>query len=224
MILFSSSSTSPDISDAGDYIFRTAISALKVGADIGNTLWADGVRKLATITEATDYAEGARRSAVTQFEKLGGVVLAAEGYPTEAIDFRTQLTKLLNVSPDAILVAAQGEVSGGTIIKQVRELGYDGPIYSEIVPTGSNALDIAGEAATGLKAVVPNPDLETDIGKDFLASFDAPLRHRPLALVPGLGLRRRLHCRRMPAADQRRPGCRRLPGLPLRPDLERGHR
>ncbi len=52
-------------------------------------------------------------------------------------------------------------------------LGYDGPIYSEVVPTGSNALDIAGEAATGLKAVVPNPDLETDIGREFLASFNA---------------------------------------------------
>ncbi len=173
VILFSSSSTSPDISDAGDYIFRTAINSLKVGADIGNSLWVDGMRTIGTITEATDYAEGARRSAVTQFEKLGGVVVAAESYPSDAIDFRTQLTKLLNASPEAILVAAQGEVSGGTIIKQVRELGYDGPIYSEIVPTGSNALDIAGEAATGLKAVVPNPDLETDIGKEFLASFNA---------------------------------------------------
>ena len=173
VILFSPSSTSPDISDAGDYIFRTAINSLKVGTDIGNTLWADGMRTIGTITEATDYAEGARRSAVTQFEKLGGVVVAAESYPSEAIDFRTQLTKLLNANADAILVAAQGEVSGGTIIKQVRELGYDGPIYSEVVPTGSNALDIAGEAATGLKAVVPNPDLETDIGKEFLASFNA---------------------------------------------------
>ena len=173
VVLFSASSTSPDISDAGDYIFRTAINSLKVGADIGNTLWADGARTIGTITEATDYAEGARRSAVTQFEKLGGAVVAAESYPTEATDFRTQLTKLLNANPDAVLVAAQGEVSGGTIIKQVRELGYEGPIYSEVVPTGSNSLDIAGEAATGLKAVVPNPDLETDIGREFLASFNA---------------------------------------------------
>ena len=173
VVLFSPSSTSPDITDAGDYIFRTAINSLKVGADIGNTLWADGIRSIGTITEATDYAEGARRSVVAQFEKLGGLVVVAESYPTDAIDFRSQLTKLLTANADAIVVAAQGEVSGGTIIKQARELGYDGPIYSEVVPTGSNALDIAGKAATGLKAVVPNPDLETDIGKEFLASFNA---------------------------------------------------
>ena len=171
VILLSPSSTSPDITDAGDYIFRTAINSLQVGTDLGNTLRADGARTIATITEATDYAEGVRRSAVTQFEKLGGTVAAAESYPSDAIDFRSQLTKLLGAEADAILLAAQGEVSGGTIIKQARELGYDGPIYSEVVPTGTNALEIAGEAATGLKAVVPDPDLKTSIGKDFLADF-----------------------------------------------------
>ena len=179
VILLSPSATSPDITEAGDYIFRTAISSLKVGADIGNTLWADGARGIVTITEATDYVEGVRRTAVAQFEKLGGSVLAAESYSSDVVDFRSPLTKLLAKNPDAILVGAQGEVSGGTIVKQARELGYEGPIYSEVVSTGANALSIAGEAATGLKAVVPNPDLETTVGKEFLASFRA--RHGVVA-------------------------------------------
>ena len=173
VVILSPSSTSPDITFAGDYIFRTAINALQVGTDIGNTLWAEGARKIVTITEATDYVEGMRRTAVAQFEKLGGSVGAAESYSTEVFDFRSSLTKLLGKDPDAILLGAQSETSGGTIIKQARELGYDGPIYSEVVPTGSNALEIAGDAATGLKAVVPNPDLATTVGKDFLADFKA---------------------------------------------------
>ena len=114
-----------------------------------------------------------RRVAVAHFEKLGGVVVAVESYPSDAIDFRSQLTKLLNANADTILLAAQGEVSGGTIVKQARELGYEGPIYSEVVATGPSALSIAGEAATGLRAVVPNPDLETDVGREFLASFNS---------------------------------------------------
>ena len=171
VILLSPSSTSPDITDAGDYIFRTAINSQQVGTDIGNLLWADGARTIVTITEATDYAEGSRRSAVAQFEKLGGTVAAAESYPSDAIDFRSQLSKLLSADADALFLAAQGEVSGGTIVKQARELGYQGTIYSEVVPTGANALDIAGEAATGLKAVVPDPDLNTATGKEFLTAF-----------------------------------------------------
>ncbi len=182
VVLFSASATSPDIASAGDYIFRTAINDLRLGIDIGNTLWVDGVRKIATITEATDYAEGARRTAVAQFEKLGGSVVAAESYSSDVIDFRSQLTKLFNENPDALLLAAQGEVSGGTIIKQARELGYGGPIYSEIVPTAPDALSIAGDAATGLKAIVPNPNLTSAAGKEFLANFKT--RYGVVASLP----------------------------------------
>ncbi len=173
VVLLSPSSTSPDITNAGDYIFRTAINALLVGTDIGNTLWVEGVRRLATLTESTDYVEGVRRTVVTRFEELGGTVTAAESYSSDIIDFRSQITKLINEEPDAMLVAVQGEASGGTILKQVRELGYNGPIYSEIVPTGTEALKIAGEAATGLKAVVPNPDLDTSVGREFLVNYKA---------------------------------------------------
>ncbi len=173
VIMLSPSATSPDIATAGDYIFRTAINDLNLGIDTGNTLWADGIRVIATITEATDYAEGARRTSVAQFEKLGGSVVAAESYSSDVTDFRSQVTKLINESPEALLLAAQSEFSGGTIVRQARDLGYTGPIYSEVVPTQPQALEIAGEAATGLKAIVPDPDLRTATGEDFLANYEA---------------------------------------------------
>ena len=173
VILLSASATSPDIASAGEYIYRTAINDLQLGIDIGNTMWVDGVRNLATITESTDYAEGARRTSVARFEELGGTVVAAEAYSTDVIEFRSQITKLINEDPDAILLTAQGEVSGGTVVKQARELGYEGQIYSEVVPTQPDALSIAGDAATGLKAVVPDEDLATDTGRNFLSNFEA---------------------------------------------------
>ncbi len=182
VILLSPSATSPDIANAGDYIFRTAINDLQLGIDIGNLLWVDGARNIVTITESTDYAEGARRTAVAQFERLGGTIAAAEHYSSEVTDFRSQLTKLLAVDPDALLLAAQGEASGGTIVRQARELGYAGPIYSEVVPTGPEALNIAGDSATGLKAVVPNPDLTSSVGKDFLENYKA--RYGSVATLP----------------------------------------
>ena len=171
VVLFSASATSPDIENAGDYIFRTAINDAKLGVDAGNTMWADGVRTLATINESTDYAEGVQKTSTEQFVKLGGTVVAEEKYSTDVTDFRTQLTKLFAENPDAVLLAAQSEFSGGTILKQARELGYTGTFYSEVVPTGTTALEIAGESATGLKAIIPSPDLETQKGKEFLENF-----------------------------------------------------
>ena len=94
-----------------------------VGHRHRHVVWADGIRRLATITEATDYAEGVRRTTVEQFQKLGGELVAEERYASDVTDFRSQLTKLLNENPDALHIGAQSEFSGGTIVKQVRELG-----------------------------------------------------------------------------------------------------
>ena len=171
VVMLSASATNPDIAEAGDYIFRTAINDDNLGVDTGNTMWVDGIKTVATMTETTDYAEGVRRTSVAQFEKNGGSVVAEERYGSDATDFRSQVTKLIGANPDAIHVAAQSEFTGGTIVKQLRELGYAGPIYGESVVSGTQALEIAGDAAAGLKAIIPSPDLDTERGREFLSSF-----------------------------------------------------
>ena len=185
VIMFSGLATSPDIADAGDYIFRTALNDVQLGIDTGNLIWADGARKLATITEATDYAEGVRRTTVEQFQKLGGELVAEERYASDVTDFRTQLTKLLNANPNALHIAAQAEFSGGTIIKQARELGYDGPIYSEIVPVGATALEIAGDAATGVKAILTDLDPNNTTAQEMIANFRERYEYVTLAWYIG---------------------------------------
>ena len=171
IILFSGLASNPDIAHAGDYIFRTQISDVQVGIDTGKTLWADGIRRLATITESTDYAEGVRRTSVAQFEKLGGELVAEERYSSDVTDFRSQIEKLVVSNPDAIHLAPQSEFAAGAIIKQAREIGYEGPIYAETVSVGATALEIAGDAATGMKAITADLDPANGKGQEVLANF-----------------------------------------------------
>ena len=171
VILFSGLASNPDIANAGDYIFRTQISDVQVGIDTGNVLWADGVRTLATITESTDYAEGVRRTSVAQFEKRGGRVVAEERYASDITDFRSQLSKLIDAAPDALHLAPQSEFSAGTILKQAREVGYEGPIYAETVSVGTTALEIAGDAATGMKTITADLDPDNRKAQEVLADF-----------------------------------------------------
>ena len=178
------------------------MSDAQLGIDTGNELWADGIRRLATMTESTDYAEGVRRTTVEQFTKLGGEVVAEERYASDVTDFRTQLTKLIEQNPDAIHVAAQSEFAGGTIVKQLGELGYEGQLYSEVVPVGATALEIAGEAATGLKAVTADLDPANQKASDVLSNFKGQLRLRHPGVVPGLRLRRRVHRRGVSQEDR----------------------
>ena len=185
VVLFSGLASNPDIANAGDYIFRTQISDLEVGINTGNVLWADGIRALATITEETDYAEGVRRTSAAQFEKNGGKVIAQERYGSDTTDFRSQLTKLFKANPDALHIAPQSEFAAGTIVKQARELGYVGPIYGETITVGTTALDIAGDAATGLKAITAAPDPNNEKAQEVLANFRA--RYKYLTLPWHLG-------------------------------------
>ena len=171
VILFSGLATNPDIANAGDYIFRTSMNDLQVGEDTGNVMWADGIRTLATITESTDYAEGVRRTSVEQFEKRGGEVIGSESYASDIIDFRSQLTKLIGSNPDALHVAAQAEASGGTIVKQARELGWDGPIYGDIVVAGTTAQELAGDAATAVKAIIADLDPGNATAQEVINNF-----------------------------------------------------
>ena len=171
VILFSGLASHPDIANAGDYIFRTQISDVQAGIDTGNLLWADGIRNLATITESTDYAEGVRRTSVAQFEKRGGVVAAAEYYASDVTDFRTQLSKLVDANPDALHLAPQSEFAAGAIVSQAREVGYNGPIYAETISVGTTALDIAGDAATGMKAITADLDPDNAKAQEVLTNF-----------------------------------------------------
>ena len=171
IVLFSGLASNPDIANAGDYIFRTQISDIQVGIDTGNVLWADGIRTLATITEATDYAEGVRRTSVAQFEKRGGRVVAEERYASDVTDYRSQLGKLFAANPDALHLSPQSEFAAGTIIKQARELGFEGPIYAETVSVGTTALEIAGDAATGMKAITADLDPDNQKAQEVLANF-----------------------------------------------------
>ena len=171
VILFSGLASNPDIADAGDYIFRTQISDIEVGMRTGDALWADGIRTLATITEETDYAEGVRRTTVARFEENGGAVVAAERFGSDVTDFRSQLTKLFEANPDALHIAPQAEFAAGTIIKQARELGYAGPIYGDTITVGTTSLEIAGDAATGVKAITAAPDPNNAKTQSVLADF-----------------------------------------------------
>ena len=171
VVLFSGLASTPDIAHAGDYIFRTQISDVEVGVSTGNLLWADGIRALATISEETDYADGVRRGSVAQFEKNGGVVIKSERFISDSTDFRSQLTKLFEANPDALYMAPQSEFAAGTIINQARELGYTGPIYGETITVGATALEIAGDAATGVKAITAAPDPDNAVAQELLARF-----------------------------------------------------
>ena len=51
------------------------------------------------------------------------------------------------------------------------ELGYTGPIFSEVVVVGTTALEVAGEAATGVVAITADLDPANQKAQEVLRNF-----------------------------------------------------
>lgn len=84
------------------------------------------VKRLAMLYVNYEYGVEMRDQCKSEFGKIGVDLVASEAHPNSATDLRAQMTKLLEMKPDAIYLAAIG---GGSIpvgIRAGRELGYEG--------------------------------------------------------------------------------------------------
>ncbi len=124
VILISPSSTSPDITKAGDFVFRVAPSDAYAGIVASEYAFNElEARKAAIISETTDYAQGLRNIFKENFVKLGGEIVADETYNPDDADFRTQITKAKAADPDIFYLVPQTPQKAILLVKQIKEAG-----------------------------------------------------------------------------------------------------
>lgn len=152
-------SSAPDITYAGDYVFRnrekTTQQSEKMADFIFNTL---GIKEIATLFMNDDTGKAHHSTLVENFEKLGGEVLISETYNPGAVDFRTQLTKIKAVNPEVIHLASKPK-DVGMILKQAKELAIEAQFVGTSGSEGEEVIELAGEAAEGLVYSVPSGDI-----------------------------------------------------------------
>lgn len=98
------------------------------------------------------------------------IEITSESHLASDTDFRSQITKVLASSPpSAVLVASSGSACG-FIIKQLRELGYNGDIFTNIgFVLSADAQKIASSSASGVyyQTYQTNPKFS----QDFLQQY-----------------------------------------------------
>ncbi len=173
VLVLSPLASSPDLTGAGDFFFRNNPSDADGGKVLAELI-SKKYKRVAIISEQTDYAQALSRVFVKSFESLGGEVVANENFAPETSDFRSMLTKIKEENPEIILINPQTEIAGGTIVKQIKELGITVPLYGTIAMAGSKALEIAGTNAEGM-LLVDAPGLSPNNPKavKFLENYKA---------------------------------------------------
>ncbi|MBI2888972.1 MAG: ABC transporter substrate-binding protein [Candidatus Liptonbacteria bacterium] len=128
-VVLSYCSSAPSVTQAGDYIFRDYPSDLLQGTFGANYAYATlGKRKVGVLYVKSDWGVGVSGVFKDTFVKLGGTVVASEGYDQAVRDLRTQITKIKAAKPDIVYFAGY---TGDSIIgiKQAADLKLGVPLF-----------------------------------------------------------------------------------------------
>lgn len=180
VVLISPGSSTPKLTDAGDYIFRTAYSDIYEGAVLGRFAVDElKLKSLGVLYIDNDYGVGFTDEFAKTVTAEGSRVVGKEKFAQGATDFRAQLTKLSAAAPDGIVLLGYKEL--GRVLVQVRELGIKATLLSSVVFEDPEVLKVAGKAAEGVYYSYPafNPNSQNANVKSFIEAYQAKFKDKP---------------------------------------------
>ncbi len=125
--------TSADNAVSGsDYAFRTSPPTIE-STDIMAEIAIKDYSTISLITEQAAYSKSYSDDLVISFEKVGGKVLSHIEHAPGQTDFRTELLKIKDQNPDAIFISPQDPKTSVNVLKQMKELGIDKPVFANTI-------------------------------------------------------------------------------------------
>ena len=123
------SSTNPEVTRKGNFIFRSCFIDPVQGAAIAQFAAKSLGAKTAAIMvdRKNDYSTGLEKVIKETFEKMGGKIVAVQSFQEGDQDFNAQLTSLKGSNPEVIFVPAYYN-DVGLIAKQARDKGITVPL------------------------------------------------------------------------------------------------
>lgn len=103
--------------------------------------------------------------------RIGHPLIVEERFSDGETDFRSQLDRIKKTSPDAIVIWGNAKESA-LILKQVRDMGLNQPVYASDRVVNPEFLRIAGPVAEGIVTTCQyNPDSDDPKLKAFRATY-----------------------------------------------------
>lgn len=136
VIVISSFASSPEVTNAGDFVFRTDPNGEKqseISAEYSNIHFP----RIAILHEQADYSV----TVVGAFEKYyTGEIVMKESFLLTESDYKTRLTKLKNEDIDGIFLLTQFPNKFDILLKQMEELQWEVPILTNEIATGNSEI------------------------------------------------------------------------------------
>ncbi|MBA3895382.1 MAG: ABC transporter substrate-binding protein [Gemmatimonadales bacterium] len=181
----SPSSSSPEVSSAGDHTFRVCPSDLAHGATLAR--WVHerlGMERGAVLYLNDQYGRGIRQTFVEEFLRLGGRLQSVDPYLGDTPDVGPYLDRLAREKGSEFLVVAGNRVEAEEVIRQARRRGLKIPILGG---DGLEGIEGAGALAEGVYLTSSYfPSLPTEANRKFVEAYrrkhpDAGMPNQPAA-------------------------------------------
>lgn len=173
IVIITPSASHKDITNVGDYIFRTTPSDGLQG-EVAGKYWSQvlGYTKLAVLYAKNDYSQGLYESMSEAFTQDGGQIVAAETFMVGDKDFKTQLTKLKNTDAQAIYLPDY-TAEMAQILEQAAQLGIGKPFLSGDGFLSEEIYSLAGQYTDGVVYTASARVEESNKNKEFKDAYTA---------------------------------------------------
>lgn len=183
VVLLSPTASNPKLTYAGNYIFRIWPSDIYEGGVMSEFIYKTlGIKKVACLYINNDFGQGLREVLGKRLKELGGEIIISEPYEQGATDFRAQLSKIKNVSPEGIyLPGYYQEVA--KIAVQIKEMGIKAKLFSTSPIENPDLIKLAGQATENIIYTRPafDPQKPSEKYKAFASNFK-----RKYGMEPGI--------------------------------------
>jgi branched-chain amino acid transport system substrate-binding protein len=180
VVAVSPSSSSPEVTGAGEYTFRICPSDLAHG-----TVLAHWVRDRLHLTHGAvlylndEYGRGIRQTFVAEYTRLGGDLQAVDPYLGDRPDVGAYLDRLARSEHPEFVVVAGNRGEAEEILRQARKRGLSMPVLGG---DGLEGIQEAGDLAEGVYLSSPYfPSIPTAPNRRFVEAFH---RKYPSAGMP----------------------------------------
>ena len=173
ILVISPSASSSEVSNAGEYIYRTWLSDA-AAVQMLYEFMKSRHSTLGILSEQTDYAQSFAKG-FRDRAKRDSKRLIEENYLSDHTDFRSLLLRLKGQGADSLFINSQTELTFLAVLKQLREMHWDVPLYGAYWPGAEAFLKPAGSLAEGI-IFVDSPSAEqvlTEEGKQWYKEFTA---------------------------------------------------
>ncbi len=179
IILFSPGASSPEITNAGDYIFRNVSSDVYEASLMAHFVYDSlNFKSIAILYNHSDYGIGVSKVFEDVFKNKGGKIFS-ESYADGANDFRTQLLKIKKENPEAVYFVGYTEM--GNAVKQAVEMGIKARFITTAIFEDDAILKSASNAAENIifTSITFDMDNPSERARKFVNAYKTQYNKNP---------------------------------------------